>query len=148
MTIEIRKAESKDFKEVYLLIKEFASFIRMPEKVLITPEQMANDKDYFNCLIALEENKIVGFATYFIAYYSWTGKTIYLDDLYVLEHYRGLGIGGSLFDKVIETAKIENCKKVKWQVSNWNKKAIDFYKSRGAEIDEVEINCDLMINDN
>ena len=81
-----------------------------------------------------------------MAYYSWTGKTIYLDDLYVLENYRGRGIGNALLDKVIETAKTENCKKVRWQVSNWNGKAIEFYKKRGAIIDDVEINCDLLLN--
>jgi GNAT superfamily N-acetyltransferase len=145
MTIDIRKAEPADFEEIYSLIIEFAEFIKTPEKVITTPSQMIKDKDYFNCFIAVAKNKVVGFATYFIAYYSWTGKAVYLDDLYVLEKYRRLGIGNKLLDKVIETAKSENCKKVKWQVSNWNKKAIEFYKMRGATIDEVEINCDLKL---
>jgi len=145
MKIDIRKAEPEDFEEIYSLIIEFATFIKTPEKVVTTPSQMINDKDYFNCFIVVDKNKVVGFATYFIAYYSWTGKTVYLDDLYVSEKYRGLGIGNKLLDKVIETAKCENCKKVKWQVSNWNEKAIEFYKMRGATIDEVEINCDLKL---
>jgi len=147
MIIDIRKAEPIDFSEIYSLIKEFAKFIRTLEKVLTTAEQMLNDKDHFSCFIALDGNKMVGFATYFIAYYSWTGKAIYLDDLYVLEQYRGSGIGNKLFDKIVETAKSENCKKLKWQVSNWNKKAIAFYKSRGAIIDDVEINCDLKLTE-
>jgi GNAT superfamily N-acetyltransferase len=88
-------------------------------------------------------DQVIGFATYFIAYYSWTGKTVYPDDLYVPEKYRGNQIGSALFDKVIETAKVEDCKKVRWQVSSLNKKAIEFYKIRGATIDEVEINCGL-----
>jgi GNAT superfamily N-acetyltransferase len=145
MTIDIRKAEPTDFEEIYSLIIEFAEFIKTPEKVTTTPAQMIKDKDYFNCFIAVDKNKVVGFATYFIAYYSWTGKAVYLDDLYVLKEYRGLGTGSKLLDKVIEAAKSENCIKVKWQVSNWNKKAIEFYKMRGATIDEVEINCDLKL---
>lgn len=143
MTIVIRKAIATDFEEIHSLILEFAEFINTPEKVFTTASQMIKDKDYFNCLIALDKNKIVGFATYFNAYYSWTGRAIYLDDLYVLEHYRGHGIGNRLLDEVIEIAKREKCKKVKWQVSNWNEKAIAFYKMRGATIDTVEINCDL-----
>lgn len=142
--ITIRKAQINDFKEVYNLIKEFATFIRTPEKVVTTPEQMIEDKDYFQCYIALDKGRIIGFATYFIAYYSWTGKTFYLDDLYVLESYRGQGIGNRLLDQVIATAKEEQCKKIRWQVSNWNQKAIAFYKSKGATIDEVEINCELI----
>jgi GNAT superfamily N-acetyltransferase len=143
MAIDIRKAEPNDFEEIYSLIIEFAKFIKTPEKVTTTASQMIEDKNHFNCFIAVDKNKIVGFATYFIAYYSWTGKAVYLDDLYVLDKCRRLGIGKMLLDKVIETAKSENCKKVKWQVSKWNKKAIEFYKMRGAIIDEVEINCDL-----
>ncbi|SFP73066.1 GNAT family N-acetyltransferase [Parafilimonas terrae] len=146
MEIIIRKAEPEDFEEIYRLIREFSTFIKTPEKVTITPEQMLQDKDCFNCFIAVDNNKkIVAFATWFIAYYSWTGKAIYLDDLYVLEKYRGLGIGSKLLDQLIATAKEENCKKLRWQVSNWNKKAIEFYKMRGAVINDIEINCDLKL---
>ncbi len=145
MTIDIRKAEANDFEAIYSLIIEFAEFIKTPEKVITSPTQMKKDKDYFNAYIAVDNNQIVGFATYFMAYYSWSGKAVYLDDLYVLEKYRGLGIGNQLLDTVIATAKTENCKKVRWQVSNWNEKAIAFYKMRGAAIDTVEINCDLEI---
>ena len=106
-------------------------------------DQMIEDKEHFTCLIALVKDQIVGFSTYFTAYYSWSGKAIYLDDLYVMQTYRGLGIGSMLFERVLEIAKNEHCKKVKWQVSNWNSKAIEFYLKRGAKIDEVEINCEL-----
>ena len=145
MPIEIRKGEVKDFREIHSLIKDFATFIKTPAKVSITPEQMAKDQEFFNCLVAIDEDKIIGFATYFFAYYSWSGKAVYLDDLYVTDAYRGKGVGSQLFDKVLETGKAENCKKMRWQVSQWNKKAIDFYKDRGAKIDDVEINCDLEI---
>jgi GNAT superfamily N-acetyltransferase len=146
MAIEIRKAVPEDFEQVYSLIKEFATFIKTPEKVVVTPDQMLEDKDYFQSYIAINGGQVIAFATYFIAYYSWTGKTVYLDDLYVLDEYRGNGIGTLLFNKVIETAKTEKCKKLRWQVSNWNSKAIEFYKKMGAAIDEVEINCDLLLN--
>ncbi|MBK9727030.1 MAG: GNAT family N-acetyltransferase [Saprospiraceae bacterium] len=145
MKIEVRKAKTSDFDEIHSLIKEFAAFIKTPERVLITPEQMLKDKDFFNCLIALDDRVIIGFATYFIAYYSWSGKAIYLDDLYVVPTFRGLGIGSKLFEHAIETAKAANCNKLKWQVSYWNNKAIAFYENLGATIDTVEINCELPI---
>ena len=59
------------------------------------------------------------------------------------EEFRGKGLGSQLMESVFSLAKNENCKKVKWMVSKWNQKAIDFYKSKGAEIDEVEIPCEL-----
>lgn len=143
MEVKIRKAEPKDFVEVHNLIVDFAKFIQTPDKVKITSDQMIKDKDFFNCLIALSGEQIIGFATFFFSYYSWTGKAIYLDDLYVNPDFRGKGIGSELFDKVLEYGKEEGCIKMKWQVSNWNNKAQEFYKSRGANIDDVEINCDL-----
>lgn len=141
----IRKATEEDFELILNLIKEFSVFINTPEKVSITLEQMIQDKNYFQCMVAVDEGKIVGFATYFFAYYSWIGKSIYLDDLYVIEEFRGKGIGADLFDAIITIARDESCKKVRWQVSNWNSKAIAFYKSRGAVIDDVEMNCDLIL---
>lgn len=145
MKITIRKATPSDFNDIHALIMEFATFIQTPEKVRITPEQMIEDQQVFNCLVALKDDTIIGFATYFFAYYSWSGKAIYLDDLYVQEALRGNGIGSQLFDRVTEIGQQENCVKMRWQVSNWNQKAQAFYKSRGAEIDEVEINCDLTL---
>jgi GNAT superfamily N-acetyltransferase len=147
MSISIQKAETNDFPQIHQLIMEFAIFIKKPEYVSITPEQMAEDRNYFNCLIALDEGRIIGFATYFFAYYSWTGRVIYLDDLYVAESYRGAGIGNRLFDAVYDMGQKEGCRNMKWQVSNWNNKAIGFYKQKGATIDDVEINCNLKIKD-
>lgn len=145
MHIEIRRANESDFESIHLLIKEFATFIKTPEKVTITPQQMKQDKMFFNCIIALADHKIAGFATFFNAFYSWTGRAVYLDDLYVSEKHRGLGIGTKLLNHVIETAKAENCKSVKWQVSNWNQNAIEFYQKMGAITDDVEINCILSL---
>ncbi len=145
MSITIRSAFPEDFKDVHRLIVAFATFIKTPEKVQVTQEQMLESKDWFNCLVAVDGKEIVGFATYFFAYYSWTGKAIYLDDLFVLERCRGRGIGGDLFNKVLEMGKSEKCVKMKWQVSNWNKNAQEFYKAKGAIIDDVEINCDLSL---
>ena len=144
MNIIIRKAAETDFAAIYSLIKEFAVFQKTPEKVKITLEQMEQEKDFFKCFVAeAGGNKIVGFASFFFAYYSWTGKALYLDDLYVVEQYRKQQVGAQLLGAVIDLAKREQCKKLRWQVSNWNENAIDFYKKMGASIDDVEINCDL-----
>jgi len=69
---------------------------------------------------------------------------LYMDDLYVRPDFRGAGVGTKLINEVIAFAKAENCKKLRWQVSEWNQPAIDFYKSLGANVDAVESNCDLV----
>ena len=103
MNIELRKADVNDYSQVYDLIKEFAFFIKTPEKVTITLSQMIEDKDYFHCIVALDGQEIIGFATYYFAYYSWTGKSAYLDDLYVKEKYRGNKIGTKLMNMVFKS---------------------------------------------
>ena len=60
--------------------------------------------------------------------------------------HRGYGIGSKLMNEVFSIADKEKCTRVRWQVSKWNQNAIDFYKSKGADIDDVEINCDLVLN--
>ena len=142
----MRAAQPADLEQVFKLIREFAMFLKVPEKVHTSVAQMLEDKDRFQCLVAVANNKVIGFATYFYAYYSWTGKAIYLDDLYVSANNRGHGIGSKLLDEVIELGRKENCTKVRWQVSNWNIKAINFYQNRGAVVDAGEINCDLSLS--
>jgi diamine N-acetyltransferase len=144
MNTIIRFATELDFPSILSLIKEFSLFQKTPEKVSITLEQMIEEKNYFQCFVAeTEDKKIIGFASFFFAYYSWSGKAVYLDDLYVQSQYRKQGMGKKLLDAIIAHAKKEQCRKLRWQVSNWNYNAISFYKKLGAVIDETEINCDL-----
>lgn len=149
MKVIIREASKEDYPAIILLIKEFAEFQRTPEKVTITAEQMNRDKELFKCFVAELENKeIIGFASWFFAYYSWSGKALYLDDLYVKKEFRTLGLGKRLLTAVLDVARKEECKKVRWQVSKWNTNAISFYKKIGATVDDVEINCDYSLSKN
>ena len=105
---------------------------------------MLEEKEFFNCYVAeTHDKKIVGYATYIFCYYTWVGKSLYMDDLYVLPEFRGKGIGTMLIRKVIDYARETKCHRLRWQVSNWNARAIVFYKSLGAVINETEQNCDL-----
>jgi len=145
-TITIRAAIPDDFTCVYTLIREFAVFQKTPEKVSITPAVMLADKDLFKCLVAENvDGKIVGFATFFFAYYSWSGKALYLDDLYVQQPYRQQHTGMSLLNEVIRYARDADCKNIRWLVSSWNSKAIEFYKKLGAVTDEGQIICELKL---
>jgi ribosomal protein S18 acetylase RimI-like enzyme len=144
MEITIRKANESDFEDILSLIKELATFEKAPEKVTNSVQQMQLEKDYFHCYVAENETKeIVGMALYFFAYYTWVGKSLYLDDLYVKESCRGQKIGSKLLVKIFEIAKEENCKRMRWQVLNWNTPAIEMYKKFGAEIQEEWHNCDF-----
>jgi len=142
MNINIRTASEEDFPLILSLIKELAAFEKMPEKVTNSVEQMKQEKDYFQCLIAeTGTREIVGIALFYFVYYTWVGKSLYLDDIYVKDSFRKQKIGSELLKKLFEIARTENCKRVRWQVLNWNKPAIEMYKKYGAEIDNEWLNC-------
>lgn len=140
----IHPATEQDFPAVLDLVKELAVYQGMPEKVLNTVEQMKAEKDYFCCIVAEnEQGEIIGIASYFFAYYTWVGKSLYLDDLVVKQSERGQKAGSRLLKEIVNIAAKENCKRVRWLVSDWNKPAIEFYKKCGAEIDHEACVCDL-----
>lgn len=147
MEINIRSSRETDYPQIVGLFKEFAAFEKLPEKMTNSVDRMIKEKDFFNCFVAeTNDNRIVGYVTYFFCYYTWIGKSLYMDDLYVQHEYRAKGVGTKLMSKVIEFAKDSECHKLRWQVSEWNKPAIDFYKKIGATIDSVEQNCDLIFD--
>jgi GNAT superfamily N-acetyltransferase len=139
----IRKGYEADFEAILEMIKELALFEREPDAVINTVERMHEEKDYFQFYVAEIDGKIVGMALYFFVYYTWVGKSLYLDDLYVKPEYRGVNIGKALLEKIVAVAKEEKCKRMRWQVLDWNSTAIEFYKKMNASLSQEWINCDL-----
>lgn len=146
MNIDIQPITENDFEELAALFLEFAHFENLSHLMTNSVEQMRKEKEFLNGFIARDiDGKIAGYVTCFYTYYTWVGKSLYMDDLYVIESYRGKGIGTQLINKVISLAKENKCNKLRWQVSNWNHPAIRFYESLGASINKVEMNCDLLL---
>jgi len=141
MEFTIRKAKKEDAVAAHQLIVELAIYENAPNAVTNTIEQFTEDgfgkNPVYNLIVAETDNKeIVGMALYVYAYSTWKGKMLYLDDLVVTETYRKKGIGKKLINELFIIAKANNAKIVKWEVLDWNKPAIDFYKKLGAVIDK------------
>ncbi|XP_053129726.1 spermidine/spermine N(1)-acetyltransferase-like protein 1 isoform X2 [Hemicordylus capensis] len=81
---------------------------------------------------AWTEPKIVGFAMYYYTYDPWIGKLLYLEDFYVMDDYRGWGIGTELLKKLSQIALDTNCGCMHFLVVVWNKPSIEYYMRRGA----------------
>jgi predicted N-acetyltransferase YhbS len=140
----IRKFTMEDIPSIHQLILELAIFEKAPEKVSNTVEQMRAEMDAFDCLVAESRSgEIVGMALFYPVYYTWVGKSMYLDDLVVNEKWRGKGIGSALLNEVIAEAQRQKCKRLRWQVLDWNEKAIALYRQYGCTIDEEWMNCDM-----
>ncbi len=144
MDTHIRPATSSDFPAILNLIKELALFVHHPDKVSVTVEQMQREAVFFNALVAETQNsQIVGMAVYTFTYFTWVGKSLYLDDLYVKEAWRRRGIGTSFIQQIFRIAERESCHRVRWQVLDWNTPALNLYKQLGSEIDEDTRNCNF-----
>jgi GNAT superfamily N-acetyltransferase len=139
MTFSIRKASKNDIPAILSLVHELAVYEKAPHEVINTVDQMTEDgfgkNPLFYCYVAEAESQIIGFALYYYRYSTWKGKVIYLEDLYVQENMRQLGVGKALFGKIIEVAQEENCQRVSWQVLEWNTPAIKFYEKFKAGFD-------------
>ncbi|MBS2099227.1 GNAT family N-acetyltransferase [Carboxylicivirga linearis] len=146
MEYKIRTIKISDYSNLIEMFKEFAAFQKMPDAMLNSTELMERESELINgFVIENKSGELLGYATCFYAYYTWIGKSMYMDDLYVKPKFRGKGLGQKLIQAVIQKAKEENCKKVHWQVSGWNTNAIEFYKKLGAKVDDVESNCDYLL---
>ena len=142
MRYNIREASQEDFPAILSLIRELAEYERSPDMVTNTVNQMNAEKDLFRCYVAeTDQGLIVGMALFFFAYFTWVGKSLYLEDIIVTRDYRQHQIGTALLDKVMQTAKEESCRRVRWQVLDWNEPAISFYRKCGAEINGEWLNC-------
>ncbi len=136
--ISIRKATIEDMTDIHRLVYQLAVYEKAPEEVTTTPDQYRRDfaNHVFDCLVAIVDSQIVGIALYFVAYSTWKGPMIYLDDFVVDVRHRGQGIGHQLFDALLLEAKNKNIHRVKWQVLDWNTPAIRFYEKYNASFDK------------
>lgn len=148
--IKIRRAVQGDMEAVYHLIKQLAEYEKAPKEVEVTVTQLMDDgfddMPAFTCYVAEQSGHILGFALYYMKYSTWKGKCLYLEDFIVSEEHRGHGIGKRLFNRVIKDAQNLNVKRMEWQVLEWNKPAINFYKKYKAELDGEWLNGRLYYN--
>ena len=136
--MNIRIANRSDMTSVLSLIKELARFENDPDAVELRVENLVNDgfddQPAFHVYVAEVDEIIVGIALFYMRYSTWKGKSLHLEDLIVEEQNRGKGIGKALYSAVLKYAHEKKYKRVSWEVLDWNKPAIDFYKRSGAKI--------------
>ncbi|CAN5830449.1 GNAT family N-acetyltransferase [soil metagenome] len=134
----IRPAARADVPVILRLVRELAEFERAPEAVVATEaslgEALFGDRPAAEALIADVEGQPVGIAVFFHNFSTWTGvRGLYLEDLYVTPAARGKGIGSALLRHLAGIALDRGCARFEWAVLDWNRPAIDLYRSIGAE---------------
>jgi len=143
----IREANPKDAPFLLKMITELAIYENEPEAVDLTIEKLIqdgfNEAPLFKALILELNNKSVGMALYYNRYSTWKGKSLYLEDLYIVPEARGYKLGIMTMKYLGNIALLTECKRFEWQVLDWNKPSIKFYESLNADLDKEWINCRL-----
>ncbi|MEM1135395.1 MAG: GNAT family N-acetyltransferase [Bacteroidota bacterium] len=134
----IHEATIDDCTLLLTFIKELAEYEKLPHEVVADEETLAKslfgEKQYAKAIIGEYKGEPVGFALYFHNFSTFVGRPgLYLEDLYIRPAMRGKGFGKILLSYLAKVAKELNCGRMEWWVLDWNKSAIDFYKSIGAK---------------
>lgn len=139
MTLIVREAEEKDVGTIYELILELSSHENSQEYVVTNPDTLreqgfGKDKK-FGTLLAEYDGNIAGYLTYVWNYSTWLGGYyMYLENIFVLKQYRGLGIGSALMQEARVVCEHNGRLHMKWEVQPDNENAIEFYKKQGATV--------------
>ena len=148
MSIKTRIGVAADLPRLRELIIELAIYEKEPDAVEVTLEELENDgfgpHKIFDFFVAEWNGKVEGIALYYFKYSTWKGKCVYLEDIVVNEKLRGQGIGKRLFDEVVRVAARQKCKRMEWQVLEWNEPAMNFYRKYNAELDPEWLNGRLV----
>ena len=77
----------------------------------------------------------IGFALFFHNFSTFLGRRgLYLEDLFVVPHWRGRGIGRRLLTHLARIAIERDCGRMEWSVLDWNDPAVGFYQRLGATV--------------
>ena len=145
----IRRAVKDDCLRLLELVQELATYERAPGEVTVTLEHF-NESGFGKqpvwwAFVAEVNERVVGFALYYIRYSTWKGQAMYLEDILITNEMRGKGIGKLLFDRLVEEARDKKFNRIIWQVLDWNEPAINFYKKYNADFDAGWLNCSIYV---
>ena len=136
-SIRVSPAGEKDIPLILRFIRELAEYEKLSKDCVATEELLRDalfgKVRYAEALTAHYGNEPAGFAIFFHNFSTFLAQPgIYLEDLYVVPHLRGKGIGRALLVRVARTAKERGCGRFEWAVLDWNEPSIAFYKKLGA----------------
>ena len=139
--VKIQKATMKNLKDIQKLnLLLFENDKKYDETLNLNWIFGEEGTEYFRdkiskenscAFIAIIDNEIVGYLVGWITKagdYRNISQIAELENMFVLEQYRNLGIGTKLCEEFINWCKLKGIKRIKVVASAQNTKAINFYK--------------------
>lgn len=136
--VRVRAATPDDVPQIYAFIVQLAAYEREPDAVTGTPEMLAEAlfgrRPSAEALIAELDGEPAGFAVFHGTFSTWECQPgIWLEDLYVPDRYRKVGVGRALLTDLAALALQRGCSRLEWHALDWNELALGFYQRLGAE---------------
>ena len=137
--VEVRAGTVADVPLLLSFIRSMAEF----EKLEVSTNEEILRKSLFgnnpaaNTLLAFVDGEPAAYAVYFFSFSTMVGKRgLWLEDLYITPKFRGKGIAKALMSYLAEIAIENDCGRFEWITLDWNKRAIGFFESFGAKVQE------------
>jgi GNAT superfamily N-acetyltransferase len=135
--ISLRAATRTDIPQILAFIRGLAEYEKLAHEAVATPalleEHLFGEQPAAEVVIAEVDDVPAGFALFFRSFSTFLGQPgLYLEDLFVLPDYRGLGLGRRLMVRLAQLAVVRGYGRFEWSVLDWNEPAIRLYRSFGA----------------
>jgi RimJ/RimL family protein N-acetyltransferase len=135
----IRETTEEDIPAIMDLCYQLSVYEKLEfkgTKELYKKYGFSKDK-IFDCLLVENRGEIepeyLGIALFYYTFSTFESKpTLWLEDIFVPEEYRGNGIGTELLKRLCKIAVEKDCGRVEWTVLDWNEPSRQFYYRLGA----------------
>ena len=133
----IRFIQENEIDDLLVLCKKHADY----EKASYDPKgkkeclikALFAEKPGLYCLVAVLNEKIVGYATFMKQFSTWEARHyIYMDCLFLTEETRGQGVGKDIMERIKNEALSLGCQLIQWQTPDFNVDGMRFYNRLGA----------------
>ena len=133
--VSIRFATADDAGLLLRFVRELATYEKAADSVVATEDDLRRHgfgpERQFEALIASVDGRPAGIALFFPTFSTWVGKPgLYLEDIFVSEWARSLGVGRRLMARLAAIAVERDWERFEFSVLDWNP-ARGFYERLG-----------------
>jgi len=138
VTTRIRPAQPGDEPAIVAMIYGLAEFEDAVEQCTVTESQVTaalfGPEPSASCHLAEVDGEPAAVAVWFRNFSTWDGTAgVYLEDLFVREEFRRLGLGRALLATLAQVCVERGYSRLSWAVLDWNSPAIALYDAVGGK---------------
>lgn len=124
----IRLATKEDLAKVFNLVQA-----NHGQSISISVDDFVSNFGLFDCFVVVEGlETIIGYATTHWIYSTWEGKSLEIQDMYLLPNTNYLDAGKQLLNTILQYSKEKNCARVDYHIARDDDTRKQLFTSTGA----------------